>query len=187
VAGGLAAVWSHFPQATGNQLLQMMVNTPGLKRGTASSGGSGWVYGFRRVGTGFPGVKQSGGGFGWGIFDPADMMYRQPAQFPDVNPILEMSNDDKVLPTWSQVTGKPLPGQGSSTTATGTASATSSGAATAPHSSDGGGSPLVWALGGVVLVLVAAGGVAMAVRRGRSRQAPVEEKTLEGSSHGSGI
>jgi len=187
VAGGLAAVWSHFPQATGNQLLQMMVNTPGLKRGTASSGGSGWVYGFRRVGTGFPGVKQSGGGFGWGIFDPADMMYRQPAQFPDVNPVLEMSNDDKVLPTWSQVTGKPLPGQGSTTTATGTASATSNGAATAPHSADGRGSTVVWVLGGVVLVLVAAGGVAMAVRRGRSRQAPVEEKTLEGSSHGSGI
>lgn len=106
-----------------------------------------------------------------------------------MNPVLDVSNEDTVLPTWSQVTGKPLPGQGSTATATGTASATSatsSGAARAPHPADGGGSPLVWVLGGVVIVLVAAGGVAMAVRRGRSRQVPAEEKTLEGSSHGSG-
>ena len=187
VAGGLAAVWSHFPQATGNQLLQMMVNTPGLKRGTLANGSSGWVYGFRRVGTGFPGVKQSGGGFGWGIFDPADMMYRQPAQFPDVNPVLEVSNEAKVLPTWSQVTGKPLPGQGATATGTGTPSASSNSAAQTPHSAGSGGSPLPWVLGGVAIVLVAAGGMAMAARRGRSRQTPAEEKALEGSSHGSGI
>ncbi|HET7661756.1 MAG TPA: S8/S53 family peptidase [Oryzihumus sp.] len=186
VAGGLAAVWSHFPQATGNQLLQMMVNTPGLKQGTTSHGTRGWVYDFRRVGSGFPGVRQSGGGYGWGIFDPADMMYRTAAQFPDVNPVLEVSNADTVLPTWSQVTGKPLPGQGASATATGTPSATSGAAANAPRSTGGGGSPLPWVLGGVVIVLVAAGGAAMAVRRGRSRQVPAKEKALEGSSHGSG-
>ncbi|MGZ4780681.1 MAG: S8 family peptidase [Oryzihumus sp.] len=189
VAGGLAAVWSHFPQATGNQILQMMVNTPGMKQGTTSHGTRGWVYDFRRVGSGFPAVKQSGGGFGWGIFDPADMMYRQYQQFPDVNPVLEVSNADTVLPTWSQVTGKPLPGQGATATATatGTASATSSGAAKAPSATAGGGSSLPWLLGGVVILLVVAGGVAMVVVRGRSRQAPAEEKTLEGSSHGSGI
>jgi len=187
VAGGLAAVWSHFPQATSNQILQMMVNTPGLKRGKAANGSSGWFYDFRRVGSGFPGVKQSGSGFGWGIFDPADMMYRQYQQFPDVNPVLEVSNADTVLPTWSQVTGKPLPGQGASATATGTPSTASGGAAAkAPSSTGGGGSSLPWVLGGVVIVLLASGGVALAARRGRGRQTPAEEKTLEGSSHGSG-
>ncbi|MGN6635599.1 MAG: S8 family peptidase [Oryzihumus sp.] len=187
VAGGLAAVWSHFPQATSNQILQMMVNTPGLKRGKAAAGTSGWFYDFRRVGSGFPGVKQSGSGFGWGIFDPADMMYRQYQQFPDMNPVLEVSNADTVLPTWSQVTGKPLPGQGASATATGTPSTASGGAAAkAPSSTEGGRSSLPWVLGGVVIVLLASGGVALAARRGRGRQTLAEERTLEGSSHGSG-
>ena len=184
VAGGLAAVWSSFPKATANQVLQMMVNTPGLKRGKDAQGKPGWFYAFRRVGSGFPGVKQSGGGFGWGIFDPADMMRRDPAQFPDVNPVLEMSNSDDVQPTWSEVTGKPLPTQGAGGASTTATPSTAPAGSPAPRANDGDSSPLPWVLGGAAALVLVAGGAVMALRRGRGGAEPTTTKTLEGSSHG---
>ena len=173
VAGGLAAVWSHFPKATGNQLLQMMVNTPGLKKGTDSAGEPAWLYGFRREGSGFPAVENSRGGYGWGIFDPTDMMYRHYTQFPDTNPMLVKSNDPALKPTWSQVTGQALPGQAAGATATTSSSPAVAGEteASAPKASRGSSfGALPWVLGGL-LVLVVAGGAVVAVTRRRGRPA----------------
>lgn len=186
VSGGLAAVWSHFPRATANQLLQMMVHTPGLKKGTDQAGNPAWVYGFRRVGSSFPAVQNSNGGYGWGIFDPADMMYRHYQQFPDTNPMLVKSNDPALKPTWSQVTGQPLPGQSASATAPSGSPATAPAGKSAAHPTKAGGSVLPWVAVGVLVVLLVAGGAAVALRGRRGANAPTENRQLEGSSHGAG-
>lgn len=89
VAGGLAAYWSRYPTATANQVLQAAVHHPGMRQGTSTNGTKGWIYAYRRVGSGFPEIQgPSKTGFGWGVLAPADLMAVDPRTYPDVNPFL---------------------------------------------------------------------------------------------------
>lgn len=189
VAGGLAAYWSKHPGATANQVLQAALRHPGMQEGTSTNGTKGWVYAYRRVGSGFPTIQDSSRtGFGWGIFAPADLVGVDPTTYPDTNPLLRA--DHPVGPTAQEVAAGALGGQAGSTPATGGPSATataspSSSVAAAPgqstpdRSTSGSGMPTwVWVLLAVV-VLAAAGG-ALAVRRRGAGTSPATT-TGEGS------
>lgn len=169
VAGGLALVWSHFPDAKANQIIQLMVNTPGVKVAKGKDGRPGFFTSFRRSGEGLP-HGDTKTGYGFGVFDPADMLKGDPSTYPDVNPFLDPAAGFK--PTYQEVTGK-APSSAATqppTSATTTpSSAPSSSAATKADSvstqDDGGTPPWIWVgLGLVVLVMA---GVGFGVLRGR--------------------
>jgi subtilisin family serine protease len=171
VAGGLAAYWSKYPTATANQILQAAVHHPGMHQGTSTNGTKGWIYGYRRVGSGFPEIKgPSKSGFGWGVFAPADLMAVDPATYPDVNPLLYGST---LGPTPQEIEGgvvdSPLVTPTSpSSTATGSATtptpnSTHTSAAAPGTSSDGGVPGWVWVL--AAGVAVGAAGVVIALTR----------------------
>lgn len=170
VSGGLAVVWSHFPKATANQVIQLMVNTPGVRVGKGKDGKPGFFTSFRRSGTNLP-HGDTRTGYGYGVFDPADMLEGDPSTYPDVNPFLNPA--DGLKPSYQEVTGK-APSSATTAPATPTASGPSTstaaqgGSATkadAQPAQGGGTSPWVW-IGGVLAVLVAAA-VGFGVMRGR--------------------
>ena len=177
VAGGLAAYWSKYPKATANQVLQAAVHNPGMKQGTSVAGKKGWIWWYRREGSGFPKiVDASQTGYGWGIFDAADLMTVDPTTYPDVNPLVRDQSVDGPTPqeiaAGRLLTGSDTTSSSPSTTATTSATAAprpSAGSAagpTAPTSSTSSGVPAwVWAVV-VVLVLLVAGGALMFTRRG---------------------
>jgi len=174
VAGGLAAYWSKYPRATANQVLQAALRHPGMRQGTSTNGTKGWIYAYRRVGSGFPTIQDaSRTGFGWGIFDPADLVGVDPATYPDTNPLLRA--DHPVGPTAQEVAAGALGGGQASSTPTATASSGSR--TTAPGQTQAQGSTQdqttpdqgmpawVWVLL-AVLVVAAVGGAVAVSRRG---------------------
>lgn len=174
VAGGLAAYWSKYPSATANQVLQAALHNPGMKQGTSTTGKKGWIWWYRREGSGFPKiVGTSRTGFGWGIFDAADLMSVDPTTYSDTNPLV---GDGGIAgPTAQEIAaGRLLTSATASSSTTGTATATAAprpsggpaAGSTAPVSSASGGVP-AWGWGVVVvLVLLVAGGAFMFMRRG---------------------
>ncbi len=169
VAGGLALVWSHFPDAKANQIIQLMVNTPGVKVDQGKDGKTGFFTSFRRSGKDLP-HGDTRTGYGFGVFDPADMLKGDPSAYPDENPFLDPA--DGFTPTYREVTGKapPTVSTGTPTSAEPTSStATSSSAPTqaegATTATDDGTSPWLWV--GLVLGLLVLGGVGFGVMRGR--------------------
>lgn len=197
VAGGLAAYWSKYPDATANQVLQAAVHNPGMKRGTSVAGKKGWIWWYRREGSGFPKiVDASQSGYGWGIFDAADLMSVDPTTYPDVNPLVRDQSVDGPTPqeigagrllTGSGTTSPPTTASATATT-TATAARGSSGGSggsaagsTAPASSGSAGIP-AWAwVAAVVLVLLAAGGAVMVTRRGSGARPTGQRQPGEGA------
>lgn len=175
VAGGLAAYWSKYPKATANQVLQAAVHNPGMKQGTSTTGKKGWIWWYRREGSGFPTIANSSRtGFGWGMFDAADLMSVDPTTYPDTNPLV---GDGGIYgPTAQEIAaGRLLTGSGTtspsaSASTTATAAPRPSGGSAAgpmaPTSSTSSGVPAwVW-VAVAVLVLLLAGGALMFTRRG---------------------
>ena len=175
VAGGLAAYWSKYPSATANQVLQAALHNPGMKQGTSTTGKKGWIWWYRREGSGFPKiVGTSRTGFGWGIFDAADLMSVDPTAYPDTNPLV---GDGGIAgPTAQEIAaGRLLTSATASSSTTGTATATAAprpsgspgGGVTAPSSRTSGGVPAwVWVALVVLLASLVAGGAFMFTRRG---------------------
>ncbi|WP_406831434.1 S8/S53 family peptidase [Pedococcus sp. KACC 23699] len=178
VSGGLALVWSHFPKATANQIIQLMVNTPGIKVAQGKDGKKGFFTSFRRSGAGLP-HGDTKTGYGYGVFDPADMLKGDPSTYPDVNPFLDPADGFK--PSYQEVTGKAPPASGTTTPSSGTSptsgamprsgtTATSKpdGGATKADSvstQDGGTPGWIWVA--LVLVVLVLAGVGFGVMRGR--------------------
>lgn len=81
-AGALALVWSAYPDATGNQILQAMVRTTGGNEHQPERVDDAW---------------------GYGIVNPRAMMSVDPTSYPDVNPFL--SSDPSLEPTMDEVLG----------------------------------------------------------------------------------
>ena len=176
VAGGLAAYWSKYPRATANQVLQAALRHPGMRQGTSTNGTTGWIYAYRRVGSGFPAIQDaSKTGFGWGIFAPADLVGVDPTTYPDTNPLLRAGHP--VGPTAQEVAAGAL--RGSQGPATPTATASRPSRVTTPGQTQAQGrtqhattpahgmGARVWA-GGLLLLLAATGVVVVAGRRRRA-------------------
>lgn len=182
-AGGLAAVWSAHPDATGNQVLQAAKDAIGLR---AEKGK--YITWFRRVGTNLPKATGKTESYGFGIFAPADAIKLDVESLPDVNPLV--SPRSFAEPTAEQIaaaTGKPAsvyaspspsPSRssspsgslsptpapsGSATSASGT-STQASGGTPGQVQGDSEQSALPW-VGAGVLGLVGAGAVIWLVRR----------------------
>ena len=176
VAGGLAAYWSKYPSATAGQVLQAALHNPGMKQGTSTTGKKGWIWWYRREGSGFPKiVGTSRTGFGWGIFDATDLMSVDPATYPDTNPLVgdggiagptaQEIAAGRLLTSTTASSPSSTPGTATATAAPGP-SAGSAGGPPTPSSSTSGGVPVwVWVVV-VVLVLLVAGGAFMFMRRG---------------------
>lgn len=182
-AGGLAAIWSAHPDATGNQVLQAAKDAVGMR---AENGK--YLTWFRRVGTDLPRATGKTESYGFGIFAPADAVKLDVASLPDTNPMV--LDKGVVSPTAEQIatatstgpstSSAPSPSASTSTTASG---APSSAPSTAPSaagqagpaaepagdpSDDESGSSPVWVVLAVLAVALLAGALVLLTRRRRS-------------------
>ena len=82
-AGGLAAVWSAHPDATGNQVLQAARQAVGMR----AKNGKYFTW-FRRVGSNLPVGTGKTESYGFGIFAPADAVKLDVESLPDTNPMV---------------------------------------------------------------------------------------------------
>ncbi|KGN35017.1 hypothetical protein N802_01325 [Knoellia sinensis KCTC 19936] len=101
-AGGLAAMWSAHPTATGNQVLQAAKDSIGMREKDGK-----YLTWFRRIGTNLPKATGKTESYGFGIFDPADAVKLDVSSLPDVNPMVDTEGDGD--PTAEQIataTGK---------------------------------------------------------------------------------
>ncbi|KGM08431.1 hypothetical protein N869_11740, partial [Cellulomonas bogoriensis 69B4 = DSM 16987] len=86
VAGALALVWSEYPQATGNQIIQTLV------RHTFQNSGE---------------MDRHGDTIGYGTVSILNMLNADPTAYPDANPLLR--DDPLVSPSIADITGTPTP------------------------------------------------------------------------------
>lgn len=101
VSGSLALVWSHFPKATANQILQVMVHSTGLKKVREKDGTIKFNNGFQRPPERYLPSGQQKNGYGFGIISPADMLRDVPSSYKDLNPVLR--NNAGIVPSKHQI------------------------------------------------------------------------------------
>lgn len=171
-AGGLAAIWSAHPDATGNQVLQAARQAIGMRAeaGTYRT----W---FRRVGANLPAATGKTESYGFGIVAPTDAVKLDVDGLPLTNPMV--ADKGVVEPTAEQIAAAtPAPSATPSTSSspsrsTGTDAAAPSGAGDSSEpgeSQRGGGSVLPWLLGALALaVVVVAAALVMRRRAGAPR------------------
>ncbi len=165
-AGGLAAVWSAHPEATGNQVLQAAKEAVGVRaeKGT-------FLTWFRRVGTGLPKTAGKTKSYGFGIFSPADAVRLDVEQLPDTNPLVtDRPVDEPTAAEIAQATAPPFAPKNATTSSTSSSSATTTpdvarGAAKEQKTTDSSRSMLPWLGAGLLALLL---GVAFFVQRRRS-------------------
>lgn len=178
VSGGLAAVWSKYPQASANQVIQLMLATPGVRVGKGTDGKAAFFTAFRRSGSGLP-SGDTKTGYGWGVFDPADMVAGDPSRLPDVNPFVATGGK---TPSYEDITGTPPPGtSGASPSPSATSSPAGSGQAAEPAGQTSAGGVPAWVWVAVALLVLAAAGGAVAVARGRGGRTDTERGDRDGA------
>ncbi|WP_159809619.1 S8 family serine peptidase [Cellulomonas citrea] len=147
VAGMLADVWSKYPKATGNQILQSLIH---------NTGGQDHALGYDAV-------------LGYGLASVVHMLKVDPTQYPDVNPLIDVRADRQWIITAEQIAQAQRPAWAP---ALATPSPSASVAPAVPSSSGGLGA-WVWVIGGgVALLLVVVLVVVLATRRRPDPQAP---------------
>ncbi|MFC7489262.1 MULTISPECIES: S8 family peptidase [unclassified Knoellia] len=164
-AGGLAALWSAHPGATGNQVLQAAKDAIGLR---AEDGK--FLTWFRRVGDNLPDASGKTESYGFGIASPADAVKLDVESLPDKNPMVEQKGVG--MPTAQQiaaatgVTPTPTSSAGSSTPSPSqpSASATYQASGVAEPTQETGSSTSRW-LGAGALVIALLVGLALFLRR----------------------
>lgn len=171
-AGGLAALWSAHPDATGNQVLQAAKDAIGLR----AENGTHLTW-FRRVGSDLPAATGKTESYGFGIFAPADAVRLDVASLPDTNPMVV--DRGVVSPTAAQIAAAVGSPATPSASASPSASPPVSGAATptgvgrsapAPDgSADEDGSNPGWVLIGLVALALVASVLALVLRRRAAR------------------
>ncbi|WP_040883622.1 S8/S53 family peptidase [Janibacter sp. HTCC2649] len=180
-AGGLAAVWSAHPDATGNQVLQAAKDAIGLR----AKDGKYFTW-FRRVGSNLPKASGKTESYGFGIAAPADAVKLDVESLPDTNPMVV--DDSLAEPTIQEIAAATSQtsvsaGPSASTSSISSATPSTEGAATsdkAPQS--GSGSGILWpVLAGLAILVV--GGAAFLVRRRSAASAGPAAPTLTPDSH----
>ncbi|MDT0215630.1 S8 family serine peptidase [Rothia sp. ARF10] len=171
-AGGLAAIWSAHPAATGNQVLQAARQAVGMR----ARDGRYFTW-FRRVGSDLPVSTGKTESYGFGIFAPADAVKLDVDSLPDTNPMVV--DKGVVEPTAEEIaaaTSASAPSASASTSgstsSSPSASATTTDEAAGSSAGDdgerddaGAGPGLLWLAVGVV-VLLGLAALAFALRRG---------------------
>lgn len=174
-AGALALVWSAYPEATGNQVIQTLIrNTNGEDHELQHDPLS-----------------------GYGIVNVRHMLEHDPTTYPDENPLLD--HDPDSVPTYEQVqdlsllddpTLRDSPPRGTPsatpTTPTPTPTATAAPAAATPVGDDAGSStPALLAAGGGLLAAGVAAAAVLVLRRRRATAPPpdVGPRGAAGATH----
>lgn len=174
VCGALALVWSKYPKARPNQIIQDLLNNTGLIVGKDAAGKPTYTNGFTRSANA-PAGYQQGNGYGYGIVNPLAMLAADPNRYPDSNPLIRADG----TPAPSALGAAPTSPAATSTAPTAVQSSaqpsaiTSSDPAAAAASKSGGGSagPAIGIGAAVLVVLLAGGGVLMARNRSRPQRA----------------
>ncbi|GAA4125435.1 hypothetical protein GCM10022415_32320 [Knoellia locipacati] len=161
-AGGLAAIWSAHPDATGNQVLQAARQAVGIR---AKDGK--YLTWFRRVGSNLPAATGKTESYGFGIFAPADAVKLDVETLPDTNPMIV--DKGVVEPTAEQIAAATAGAASAAPTAPSTSSSSSPAASTSPSvdaaaptgtpddgDADGGGSGFAWLAAGIGALAVVA-------------------------------
>lgn len=151
-SGVLADAMTKWPDATGNQILQLLTQTTG--------------------GQFAPAVQRSDDGFGFGVPSLSTMIANSPMDMPDRSPLLR----DGASPPTQEITGG-SDGESSSPSAT---ASTPTDASSSPRTSvaaapadDSGGIPAwVWIVVALVVVAAIAAGLVLAARGRRTRGGP---------------
>jgi hypothetical protein len=175
-AGGLAALWSAHPLATGNQVLQAARAAIGLRAENGT-----YLTWFRRVGTDLPEASGKTQSYGFGIVSPADAVALDVDSLPLTSPMV--ADRGVVEPTAEEiaaVTASAAPAASATPSASGAPSA--SRAATPGTTSDAapagntaapeGPRVLTGVVAAVALLLLLGGAVLLARRRRRRRRQP---------------
>ena len=189
-AGGLAAIWSAHPDATGNQVLQAARQAVGMR----AKDGTYFTW-FRRVGSDLPVSTGKTESYGFGIFAPADAVKLDVGSLPDTNPMVV--DKGVVQPTAEEIaaaTSASAPSASGSTSPSPSASATPADEAAGSSAGDedeqddaGAGSGLLWLAVGVA-VLLALAALAFALRRrGRGASADTAGGETPGTDRAHGI
>lgn len=172
VAASLALVWSKYPKATANQLIQNLLNNTGITVGKDAAGKPTYTNGFTR-GSDAPAGYQQNNGYGYGIVDPVAMLAHDPTTYPNVNPLVRANG----VPAPNLI-GAAIPASGSATapkaspsgqtasTQPASAGVSSSPAAAVAGKSGGISAAVIAVIVLIVLAILAA--VAVLVRRSRS-------------------
>ena len=182
-AGGLAALWSAHPDATGNQVLQAAKDAIGLRAENGT-----YLTWFRRVGQDLPRSTGKTESYGFGIFSPADAVRLDVASLPDTNPMVV--DRGVVSPTAQQIAAavsapsaspaSPSPPPSASVSAPATEAARPAGA---DDGAETGSSPLVWALAGLVALGLATAAIVLPRRRRATRSDGVDDLAAFSVSH----
>ncbi|WP_404381778.1 S8/S53 family peptidase [Knoellia locipacati] len=170
-SGGLAAIWSAHPDATGNQVLQAARQAVGMR----AKDGKYFTW-FRRVGSNLPAATGKTESYGFGIFAPADAVKLDVATLPDTNPMVV--DKGVVQPTAEEIaaatagsadaspstssSGSPAPSESATSGATGSPTADTG----EDDATSGEGSTLPWLVGGLAVVAVLAALFLVLRRRG---------------------
>lgn len=160
-AGGLAALWSAHPGATGNQVLQAARQAVGLR----AEGGK-YLTWFRRVGDNLPEATGKTESYGFGIVAPADAVTLDVDGLPTTNPMV--ADKGVVEPTAEEIAAvTPAAAAASPTVSTSTSpsGSASTGADAAGPTTDatdagddsGAGSGLLWLVVAIAVLAVLAG------------------------------
>lgn len=172
-AGGLAAMWSAHPGATGNQVLQAAKDSIGLR----AKNGKYFTW-FRRVGTGLPKATGKTTSYGFGIFAPADAVKVDAEQLDLTNPMVDdRSTAEPSAAEIAAVTAAAPTASGSAAAGASQSPGSSAGATPAPGArpdsatQEDATAVWPWLLLGLGLVGVAAALLALRRRSAASRQA----------------
>ncbi|CAN7386610.1 S8/S53 family peptidase [Knoellia sp. LjRoot47] len=189
-AGGLAAVWSAHPGATGNQILQAARQAVGVR----AKNGKFFTW-FRRIGSDLPVGTGKTESYGFGIFSPADAVKLDVESLPDTNPMVV--DRGVVEPTAEQIaaatgaatspSASASPSAGASSAASSQASpaATTDAAGPADSAQDDDGSVLPWLLAGLAALVVLAA-VVLALRRATGRRSGTSAASATSATNAAG-
>ena len=177
VSGGIADVWSAYPDATAGQVLQAVRQNVGLR---PKPTGTGWETSFRRSGTDIPQVRARNTSYGWGIFDPADAVLVDPTTLPRTSPFVRSEEEDPgAEPTASAIAvatdtvASPTPGDGATPSRTPQPTAVA-----APPAGESSALPVLLGVAALVLLASGAGAWVVAARR-RPPPPPTTDTTSE--------
>ncbi|WP_159085921.1 S8 family peptidase [Aeromicrobium chenweiae] len=156
VAGALALVKSKYPHATGNQLIQQLIHSVG-----------GRDFGYTQEG-------------GFGVISLEELLARDPAGWPDENPLLKGPNS--AFSTYPQSVWKDPSAPTPTPTPAGSADQAAADQSTNAAAQDEPSSALPWIIGAAALVVLLI--VAAAVVRRRRTASPALTGTTGGTSDG---
>jgi subtilisin family serine protease len=155
VAGMLAVVAQRYPDATGNQLVQTLIHNTGVEDHALE--------------------RDETGGYGYGAAWLTHMLAVDPAQYPDENPLMDKKlgqpSAEQVAEAAARGSAMPdfAPDAGTSPTDSFDEYGDDEPAADAPQAS-GAVSPVLWAVGGIVLGVIVIGAIILIVVLTNSRR-----------------